>query len=124
MIEPGKSTFYNPAPGEFLPFMRLYFLRNINVQAKLLPNIGYKSTTIAGIPAESLNRRIVLFRSLCRKNSRLCIMDIRSMDNNGQYVPKHIYNDVSFPPFCFFPPSIPLSSLAATVFTLWESMTA
>ena len=30
MIEPGKRTFHDPAPGKLLPFVRLDFLRNIN----------------------------------------------------------------------------------------------
>ena len=87
-------------------------------------DIGYKSSPISGVCTESFNGRIVFFRSFCGKDSRLCIVDISGMDNNRQYVPKHIYNDVPLPSFCFFPPSIPRSSLAATVFTLWESMIA
>ena len=124
MIEPGKGTFHNPAPREFFPLVRLDFLRNINAQTQLLMDIGYKSIPISGVRAESMNGRIVLFRSFCGKDSRLCIVNISGMDNDRQYVPKHIYNDVPFASFCFFTASIPRSSLAVTVFTLLESMIA
>ena len=41
-----------------------------------------------------------------------------------QQAAQHIHYDVPLSTFCFFPPSIPRFSLAATVFTLWESMIA
>ena len=102
VIKPGKSTLHNPTPRKFLPFVRLDFLRYINAQAQLLMDIGYKSASISGVRAESLNGRIVLFRSFSAKDSRLCIVDISGMDNDRQYIPKHIYNDVPLASFCFF----------------------
>ena len=84
MVEPGKGAFHNPAPRKFLPFVRSDFLRNVNAQTKLLTDIRYKRTPIAGIRTESLNGRIVLFRNVCSEDSGLCIVNIRGMDSNGQ----------------------------------------
>lgn len=118
MVEPGKGTLNDPAPRELFPLMRFDPFRYVHIKAKFLPDIGHKSPSIACVSTELLNRRIVLTGRSCGKNPRLRIMNIGGMDDYRQQIPQCIYNDVSFPPFRFFPPSIPRSSLAATVFTL------
>lgn len=54
MIEPGKRTFHDPAPGKLLPFVRLDFLRNINTTPQSLTGIKRKSPP--GIPASAQKR--------------------------------------------------------------------
>ena len=68
--------------------------------------------------------RIPLIPSFRSKYPAFCVMNIGSMNHNRQQAAQHIHYDVPLSAFCFFPPSILRSSLAATVFTLWESMIA
>ena len=124
VVEPGESTFHHPTPGKFLPLVRLDFLRNINIKVKLFLDIGDKSPSIPGVSAKSLKRRILLISLLCGKYPAFCIVNIGGMNDNRQQTTQHIHYDVPLSAFRFFPPSIPRSSLAATVFTLWESMIA
>ena len=98
--------------------MGLDFLRNINAKVKLLLQIRNESTPISSIRAKLLNRRIPLIRSLGSKYPSLCVMNVGSMNYHRQQIPHGIHYDVPFSAFRFFPPSIPRSSLAATVFTL------
>ena len=124
MIEPGQGAFNQPAPRKFLPLMGLDFLWNINVEMELFLCIRNKGTSIPSVCAELLDRWISLIRLFCGRYSAFCVMNISSMNHNRQQATQHIYYDVPFSAFRFFPPSIPRSSLAATVFTLWESMIA
>ena len=124
MIKPGESTFHHPAPRELFPLVRLDFLRNIHFKAQLFLYIRDKSTSISGVCTEFSDGRISLISSFCSSYSTFCIMNIGSMNVNRQQATKHIYYDVPLSAFSFFPPSIPRSSLAATVFTLWESTSA
>ena len=124
VVEPGESTFHHPAPGKRFPLMRHDFLRNINVKAKLFLHIRDKSPPISSVCAEFLDRWISLISLPGSRYSTFCIMYIGGMNHNRQQTTQHIYYDVPLSAFRFFPPSIPRSSLAATVFTLWESMIA
>ena len=124
MVKPRESTFHHPAPGKLLPLMGLDFLRNINSKTKLLFHLRDKSTAISGVCTEFLDRRISLICSLRSSYPAFCIMNIGGMDMNRQQTTKHIYYNVPLSAFRFFPPSIPRSSLADTVFTLWESTSA
>ena len=124
MVEPGEGTFDHPSPRELFPLMRFDFFRNINVKAELTLRIRNKSATISSICTELLDRRIPPIPSFRSKYPAFCVMNIGSMNHNRQQTAQHIHYDVPFSAFCFFPPSIPRSSLAATVFTLWESMIA
>ncbi len=51
-------------------------------------------------------------------------MNIGSMNYHRKQIPHGIHYDVPFTSFCFFPPSMPRSSAAPVVFTLYESMIA
>ena len=124
MVEPGEGTFDHPSPRELFPLMRFDFFRNINVKAELTLRIRNKSATISSICTELLDRRIPTIPSFRSKYPAFCVMNIGSMNHNRQQTTQHIHYDVPLPAFRFFPPSIPRSSLAATVFTLWESMIA
>ena len=124
MVEPGEGTFDHPSPRELFPLMRFDFFRNINVKAELTLRIRNKSATISSICTELLDRRIPPIPSFRSKYPAFCVMNIGSMNHNRQQAAQHIHYDVPLPTFCFFPPSIPRFSLAATVFTLWESMIA
>ena len=124
VIEPRERTFNNPTPRKFFPLVGFDFLRNINRKSKLFLQIRDKSTAISCICAEFLDRRISLTCSLRSSYPTFCIMNIGGMNVNRQQTPKHIHYDVPLSAFRFFPPSIPRSSLAATVFTLWESTSA
>ena len=124
MVEPGKGTFHHPAPREFLPLVRFDFLRNIDIKVELFLHIRNKSAPISGIRTKLLDRRIPLIRWFSSRYPTFCVMNIGSMNDYRQQAAKHIHYDVPLSAFRFFPPSIPRSSLAATVFTLWESMIA
>ena len=124
MVEPGEGTFDHPSPRELFPLMRFDFFRNINVKAELTLRIRNKSATISSICTELLDRRIPLIPWFRSKYPAFCVMNISGMNHNRQQAAQHIHYDVPLPAFRFFPPSIPRSSLAATVFTLWESMIA
>lgn len=124
MVEPGEGTFDHPSPRELFPLMRFDFFRNINVKAELTLRIRNKSATISSICTELLDRRIPPIPSFRSKYPTFCVMNIGSMNHNRQQTAQHIHYDVPLSAFRFFPPSIPRSSLAATVFTLWESMIA
>ena len=124
MVEPGEGTFDHPSPRELFPLMRFDFFRNINVKAELTLRIRNKSATISSICTELLDRRIPPIPSFRSKYPAFCVMNIGSMNHNRQQTAQHIHYNVPLPAFRFFPPSIPRSSLAATVFTLWESMIA
>ena len=124
MVEPGKCTFHHPAPRELLPLMRFDFLRNIHIKVELLLHIRNKSAPIAGIRTKLLDRRIPLMCPFSSSYPAFCVMNISGMNNDRQQTAKHIHYDVPLSAFRFFPPSIPRSSLAATVLTLWESMIA
>lgn len=60
VVQPAEGTLNHPAPREFLPFVRLDFLGNINTSTEFLPNIKHKSASIARVGAEFLDGRIVL----------------------------------------------------------------
>ena len=124
VIEPREGAFYHPSPRKFFPLMGLDFLSNINVEVKLFLQIRNKSTPVSSVRTELLNRRIPLIRSSGGRYATFCIMNIGSMNHNRQQAALHIHYNVPLSAFRFFPPSIPRSSLAATVFTLWESMIA
>ena len=124
VIEPGEGVFNHPAPKGSFPLVGLDFLRNINVKSELFFCIRNESAPISGVGAELLNRWIPLIRSSCGRYPAFCVMNISRMDHNRQQTAQHIHYDVPLSAFCFFPPFIPRSSLAVTVFTLWESMTA
>ena len=124
VIEPGKGAFHQPTPREFFPLMGLNLLRNIHIKVKLFPHIGNKRSSISSIRTKPLDRRIPPTRPFCGGYPTFCIMDIGGMNHDRQQAAQRVYDDVSFSAFRFFPPSIPRSSLAATVFTLWESMIA
>ena len=124
MVEPGEGTFDHPSPRELFPLMRFDFFRNVNVKAELTLRIRNKSATISSICTELLDRRIPPIPSFRSKYPAFCVMNIGSMNHNRQQTAQHIHYDVPLPAFRFFPPSIPRSSLAAPVFTLWESMIA
>ena len=124
MVEPGEGTFDHPSPRELFPLMRFDFFRNINVKAELTLRIRNKSATISSICTELLDRRIPPIPSFRSEYPAFCVMNIGSMNHNRQQTAQHIHYDVPLSAFRFFPPSIPRSSLAATVFTLWESMIA
>ena len=124
VVKPGESTFHHPAPGKFFPLVRLNFLRNINHKAKLFLHIRDKSTPISSVCTEFLDRWIPLISSLGGRYPTFCVMNVGGMNGNRQQTAQHIHYNVPLSAFRFFPPSIPRSSLAATVFTLWESMIA
>ena len=124
MIEPGEGAFHDPAPREFFPLVRLDFLRNINIKAELFLNVRNECAPISSISAEPLGRWISLIRPSCGRYPAFCVMNISGMDHDRQQATQHIHYDVPFSAFRFFPLSIPRSSLAATVFTLWKSMIA
>ncbi len=124
VVEPREGAFNDPTPREYLPLMGLDFLWNINIQVKLLFQIRNECAPVSSIRTELLDRRIPLIPSFRSKYPAFCVMNIGSMNHNRQQAAQHIHYDVPLPAFCFFPPSIPRSSLAATVFTLWESMIA
>ena len=124
MIEPGKRTFHDPAPGKLLPFVRLDFLRNFNTTPQSLTGIKRKSPPVSRIGAKALNGWIPLTCLLCRHDPSLCIVDICGMHHHRQQISQCIYDDVPLPAFRFFPPSIPRSFAAPVVLTLWESMIA
>ena len=118
VIQPGESAFNDPPPREFFPFVGFDFLRNINVHAQLLIYVGYESSPVSSVSAKFLDGRVSFTCLFCSKNTSFRIMDIGRVNNDRQQVSHYIYYDVAFSAFCFFPPSIPRSSLAATVFTL------
>lgn len=124
MIEPGKRTFHDPAPGKLLPFVRLDFLRNINTTPQSLTGIKRKSPPVSRIGAKALNGWIPLTCLLCRHDPSLCIVDICGMHHHRQQISQCVCDDVPLPAFRFFPPSIPRSFAAPVVLTLWESMIA
>ena len=124
VVEPRQSTFHHPAPGKFFLLVRLDFLRNVNLKTKMFLHIRNKSTPVSSICAEFLDRRISLISLPGGRYSTFCIMYIGGMNDNRQQTAQHIHYNVPLSAFRFFPPSIPRSSLAATVFTLWESMIA
>ena len=124
VVEPGESTFHDPAPRKFFPLVRLDFFRNINITVKLFFHIGDKSTPISSVCTEFLDRRISLISLPGGGYPTFCIVNIGGMNDNRQQTTQHIHYNVPLSAFRFFPPSIPRSSLAATVFTLWESMIA
>ena len=97
---------------------------NINVKVKLFLQIRNERAPVSSVRTELLNRRILHIRSFCGRYATFCVMNIGGMDHGRQQASQHILYDVPLSAFCFFPPSIPRSLLAATVFTLWESMTA
>lgn len=66
MIEPGKRTFYDPAPGKLLPFVRLDFLRNVNTTPQSPTGIKCKSPPVSRIGAKAFNGWIPLTCLLCR----------------------------------------------------------
>ena len=121
VVEPREGAFHHPAPGKFFPLVRLDCLRNINHKTKLFLCIGNKSTPIPSVCAEFLDRRISCISLSGGRYPTFCVMN---MNNNRQQTAQHIHYDVPLSAFRFFPPSIPRSSLAATVFTLWESIIA
>ena len=124
VVEPRESTFHYPAPGKFFPLVRLDFFRNIDLKAKLFLHIRNKSTPIPGVCAEFLDRRISCMSLSGGRYPTFCVVNISGMNGNRQQTAQHIHYDMPLSAFRFFPPSIPRSSLAATVFTLWESMIA
>ena len=118
MIEPGESAFHHPSPRKFFPVMRLDFLRNINPKAQLFLCVRDKSTPISSVRAEFSDRRVSLASSLGGRYPTFCIVNIGGVNDNSQQAAQHILYDVPLSALRFFPPSIPRSSLAATVFTL------
>ena len=124
MIEPGEGAFNYPAPRESFPLVGLDFLWNIDIKVKLILQIRNEGAPISGVCTELLNRWIPFMRSFGGRYSTFCVMNIGSMNHNRQQTAQHIHYNVPLSAFCFFPPSIPRSSLAATVFTLWESTIA
>ena len=124
MIEPREGALNNPAPRKFLPLVRFDLLRNINAETKLLFCIRNKSTSISSVCTDLLDRWAAFISPFCGGYPTLCVMNISGMNHNRQQTAQHIHYDVPLSAFRFFPPSIPRSSLAATVFTLWESMIA
>ncbi len=124
MVEPGKCAFHHPAPRNLFPLVRFDFLGYIHSKTELFFHIRGKSPPVPSVHAELLDRRISFIRLPDRGYSTFCVMNIGCMNDNRQQTTQHIHYDVPLSAFCFFPPSIPRSSLAATVFTLWESMIA
>lgn len=124
MIEPGKRTFHDPAPGKLLPFVRLDFLRNINTTPQSLTGIKRKSPPVSRIGAKALNGWIPLTCLLCRHDPSLCIVDICGMHHHRQQISQCIYDDVPLPAFRFFPPSIPRSFATPVTLTFRESRSA
>ena len=118
MIEPGESAFHHPAPRKLFPLLGLDFLRDIDSKAQLFFHIRDKSTPISSIGTELLNKWISLISLLRDRYPTFCIMNIGGVNDNRQQTTQHIHYNVPFSAFRFFPPSIPRSSLAATVFTL------
>ena len=124
VVKPGEGTFHHPAPGKFFPLVWLDFLRNVNLKTKMFLHIRNKSTPVPSVCAEFLDRRISFISLSGGRYPTFCVVNIGGMNNNRQQTAQHIHYDVPLSAFRFFPPSIPRSSLAATVFTLWESMIA
>ena len=102
--------------------MRLDFLRNVHSKAKDFIHIQNKSAALACIGAELFDGRVTLTSKFCRLNARFRVVNVSRMDDDRKQISHHIYNDVPLSAFRFFPPSMPRSSLAATVLTLWASM--
>ena len=114
VVKPGEGTFHHPTPGKFLPLVRLDFLWNINIKAKLFFHIRDKRPPIPCICAEFLDRRISLIRLLGGRYSAFCIMNVGSMNGNRQQTTQHIHYDVPLSAFRFFPPSIPACSTCSS----------
>ena len=102
VVEPRESTFHHPAPRKFFPLVRLDFLRNINLKAKLFLRIRDKSTPISSICTEFLDRRIPLISSLGGRYPTFCIMNVGGMNDNRQQTTQHIHYDVPLSAFRFF----------------------
>ncbi len=122
MIGPAKGTLDNPAPRKLFPFVRLNLFRYIYIQVKFLPHFPYKSAAIACVGAKPLNARILFYRFAGRENTRFGVMYICCVHCYGKQISHDIDYNMSLTAFRFFPPSIPLSSLSATVLTLCESI--
>ena len=82
MIEPGKRPLHNPALGKLLSFVRLDFLRNINIKLKLLLQISYKSTQTSSICTEFLNRWVSFVCWHGGRDASIRIMDIGGVNDN------------------------------------------
>ena len=103
MIKPGEGTLNHPSPREFFPLVGLDFNININVEAKLFLRIRNESPPISGVCAELLDRWISFICLFCGRYSAFCVMNISSMNHNRQQAAQHIYCDVPFSAFRFFP---------------------
>ena len=117
-VHPCECSFDNPAPWELFPFMGLDLFRDIDRALQFRFHFTNECTSISCIRTESFDGRILFTGFLSYCNTRFCIVKICCMNCNCQQVPRCIYNDMSFPAFRFFPPSIPLPSLSATDLTL------
>lgn len=85
MIESGKGPLNHLVSRKFFPFVRLDFFRNVNIQVKLLTDIGYKSVSIPSVCAEAMSGWIALMCVF--RIPPFCIMNIRGMDNDRQSIP-------------------------------------
>ena len=117
-IHPSKSSLYNPTPGKLFPFTWFDSLRNVDRSLKIGFHFINKSPAITCICTETLYRRVLSASFLRYSDARLRVVKIRCMNYDRQQIAHCVYNDVPLSAFCFFPPSIPRSSLSATVFTL------
>lgn len=98
MIEPRKGALNKPALREFLPLMRLYFLRNINIETKLLFRIRNKSTSISSVCTELLDRRVTFIRVFYSRYPSFCVMNICGVNHRIQ----RIHYDVPISAFRLF----------------------
>ncbi len=121
MVGPAKGTLDDPAPRKLFPFVRLDLFRYIDPHVKFLLQFPYKSAAIACVGAKPLNARILFYRFADRENARSGVVYICRVDRYGQQISHDIDYDMPLATFRFFPPSIPRSSLPATVLTLCES---
>ena len=97
----------------------LLFSRNRNMICCLAVSPEHRRT---GIGAKLLQAGVPVAGRLRRENARFGVVEIGGMNHDSKQIAHHVDDNMSFASFCFFPPSMPRCSLAATVLTLWESM--
>ena len=103
MVKPTEGALDNPVPRKLFPFVWLDFLRNVYTATQNFFNVTHESTAIACIGAEILDGRIALDSKLCGQNPRLCVVDVRRMDDHCKQISHHVSDNVPLSPFRFSP---------------------
>ena len=98
MAQPGKSSFHDPALGDYLKltFFSRRFVCDMESQFQFFADKSGRGTSIAGIARKGLDGGITLHGGFQNRTGGQGIGKIRGMNVNGKKVPQNIHDEVAF----------------------------